>query len=100
TRSAVGGVATFADVKLDKAGSGYTLAAASGSLAGVTSNAFTIAAGVAAQLVFTAKPTNTVAGSALSPAVKVEVHDASGNLLTTAAVPVTLAISPTSSGAT
>ncbi len=44
TVNAVGGVATFSGLSIDKAGIGYTLAAASGSLASATSAAFDVAA--------------------------------------------------------
>ena len=44
TVSAVGGVATFSGLSIDKAGIGYTLAAASGSLASATSAAFDVTA--------------------------------------------------------
>ncbi|HET7034120.1 MAG TPA: MBG domain-containing protein [Thermomicrobiaceae bacterium] len=42
TVSAVAGVATFSDLSIDKAGTGYTLAASSSGLTGATSNAFNI----------------------------------------------------------
>ena len=42
TRNAVNGVATFDDLRLDQAGTGYTLRATSGSLISATSNAFNI----------------------------------------------------------
>ena len=42
TRTAVNGVATFDDLRLDQAGTGYTLRATSGSLISATSNGFDI----------------------------------------------------------
>ena len=42
---AVNGVATFSDLRLDQAGTGYTLVAASAGLPGVTSSAFAVVAG-------------------------------------------------------
>lgn len=42
TRAAVNGVATFGDLRLDQAGSGYTLTASATGLAGTTSAAFDI----------------------------------------------------------
>jgi alpha-tubulin suppressor-like RCC1 family protein/uncharacterized protein YjdB len=44
------------------------------------------------QVVFTAQPTTTIAGQAISPAVEVEIRDASGTLVTSARDQVTLAI--------
>src|SRR2546425_4326733 len=45
TVAAVGGVATFSNISIDKAGTGYTLTAAASGLAGATSSAFNITAG-------------------------------------------------------
>src|SRR5438132_12342815 len=61
--------------------------------------------GPAAKLVFTAQPSNAVAGAANSPATQVAVQDAQGNTVTTATISITLAIgtnpaSGTLSGAT
>jgi hypothetical protein len=42
TESATGGVATFADLSIDKTGTGYTLVANSSALTGATSNSFNI----------------------------------------------------------
>src|SRR5438105_4390110 len=61
--------------------------------------------GPAAKLVFTAQPSNAVAGAANSPATQVAVQDAQGNTVTTATISITVAIgtnpaSGTLSGAT
>ena len=103
--AAVGGVATFPGVVLDRTGTGYTLSAASGTLTGATSAAFNVAAAAPATLVFTTQPTDAAAGAAISPAVVVAVRDALGNLNTgyTDTVAVILAANPggaTLSGAT
>ena len=45
TRTAQGGLATFADLSIDRAGDGYTLTAASTGLTGALSDTFTITAG-------------------------------------------------------
>jgi hypothetical protein len=82
TVAAVGGVATFSALSLDKAGTGYTLTAAATGLTGATSPAFTINAGAASQLVFTGPPSTAVAGHAIAPAVQVSARDALGNLVT------------------
>ncbi|HEY4218999.1 MAG TPA: hypothetical protein VGM67_17780 [Gemmatimonadaceae bacterium] len=80
TRSAVGGVATFDDLKIDKASDGYTLSATSNSLPSVTSTSFSMAAGAATTMAISAgngqsAQVNATVGTA--PAVK--VTDASGN---------------------
>jgi uncharacterized repeat protein (TIGR01451 family) len=91
TAAAVAGVATFSNLSIDKAGTGYTLAASSDSLTGATSSTFDITAGTATQLAFSQQPGNTVAGAVISPAVTVSILDAAGNL-TSSTANVTLAI--------
>ena len=57
-------------------------------------------AGGAAKLAFIQHPSSTVAGQAISPAVTVQVQDASGNIVTTATDAVTIAILNNPGGAT
>src|SRR5207253_2376392 len=61
THAEVDGVATFANLAIDKVGTGYTLTATGAGSA--TSAAFNITAGTAAQLVFTVEPSTTAAGA-------------------------------------
>src|SRR5881396_2490121 len=77
--AAIGGVATFYDLSLNKTGTGYTLTASGNGFAPVTSTPFDITPGTATQLAFTAQPTNTVAGALISPAVQVTALDPAGN---------------------
>ena len=89
------GVATFSDLSLDKAGTGYTLSATSSGLTAATSTAFNVTAGTAAKLVFIQQPGSTVAGQAISPAVTVQIQDASGNVVhSTAAVTLSILYNP------
>jgi hypothetical protein len=82
TLTVTGGVAHFNNLVLDTLGS-YTLGEfATGGLTGPSSNSFTITSAVPNHLVFSVQPSNTAAGSAISPAVQVEVFDKFGNLLT------------------
>ena len=97
--SAVAGVATFANLQIDKIGSGYTLGAAATGLSGATSNAFNIVAGSATQLAFLAQPTGTTGGATLAD-VQVEVLDAGGNLVTGAGNSISLAFGTNDNGAT
>ena len=90
--AAVGGVATFANLSIDKSGTGYTLHATSGSLTDATSSGFAINAAALSQLIFTSQPVATQAGSAIAPAVAVSGEDAFGNLVTTFTGNVTVAI--------
>src|SRR5439155_1588025 len=80
--TASNGVATFANLSINKTGASYTLKATSGSLGAATSAAFTITPGTASQLAFGQQPTYTPAGSTINPAVTVQILDANGNLVT------------------
>ena len=91
TVNAVNGVATFSDLAIDRAGTGYTLIASAGGLAGATSASFNISAGPAAAIAAAnSMPATTVAGGTVSPAPAVRVTDASGNPV--AGVNVTFAV--------
>ena len=91
TATVTNGVAAFSNLSIDKAGSGYTLTAASNALTGATSTTFTISSAAAAKLAFSIQPTSSVAGDPLSPAIQVEIRDANDNLVTTARDEVTIA---------
>ncbi|HKE90138.1 MAG TPA: alkaline phosphatase family protein, partial [Gemmatimonadales bacterium] len=92
TVNAVAGVAAFADLHIDKAGTGYTLAATSPGAGGATSGTFSVIAGAAAQLTFTVQPSVTAAGAGITPAVAVTASDLAGNLATSYSGAVTVAI--------
>src|SRR5439155_112646 len=77
--AAVGGVAPFVDLRLNKTGTGYTLTASASGFTPGTSTAFDITPGTATQLAFTVQPSNTVAGAAISPVVQVTALDPAGN---------------------
>ena len=98
TVTAVAGVATFNDLTIDKAASGYRLAVTSTGLAPDTSDAFSITAGAATQLLFTVQPTSVAAGAQITPAIRVTALDAQGNIATGFAGNVTLAIGTSPSG--
>jgi hypothetical protein len=100
TVAAVNGIATFSTLSIDKAGTGYTLAASATGLTGATSNAFNVTAGGAAKLAITAQPTNATAGVAIAPAIQVSIEDASGNVVNSAANSVTMAIGTNPGGGT
>jgi hypothetical protein len=98
--AAVGGVATFSGLSIDKAGTGYTLGASSGSLAG-TSAAFNVTPGAAshATSTITANPTSIVADGASTSTITVQLKDASGNNLTASGGTVVVAASHGTIGA-
>jgi len=77
--AASNGVTTFSGLSVAKAGS-YSLTATDGALIAATSNAFTIAPGAAASIVFTTQPINALAGVAFGVAVSIE--DPVGNIVT------------------
>jgi hypothetical protein len=88
------GVATFANLAVSNAGS-YTLSATSPALTSATSTGFTITAPslpTAVKLAFSVQPSNAQTGATIAPAVRVALQDASGNTVTSATNPVTLAL--------
>jgi hypothetical protein len=101
TVAAVSGVATFSDLSIDNAGTGYRLAASSSGLTGAASGLFNITATpVPTALAFATQPSNTGAGGAISPPVQVEIRDQFGARLTTATNTVSLAIGTNPGGGT
>ena len=81
--NAVAGVATFSNLSINSAGTGYTLAASAAALTGATSNAFNVLVGAPAKLAVTTQPTSAAAGAAINPAVQVSVEDSQGNIVIT-----------------
>lgn len=100
TAAAVAGVATFDDLRIDRAGDGYILTASAPSVPGAASAAFDIAPGPASLLVFTVQPTSTDTGTAITPAVEITARDSLGNTATGFAESVTLAIGVNPGGGT
>src|SRR5205823_850762 len=92
TVAATNGVASFASLSIDRAGSGYTLTAAATGVTTGSSAAFSITPGTAATLLFTVQPSNALAGAAITPAVQVVAHDAQGNTATGFSGNVTMAL--------
>lgn len=88
--NAIDGIASFSGIWIDKVGSGYTLAASSGSLTGATSSAFGISPGPKARLKFAVQPPNGEGNSAFT--TEVSITDAFGNVVLTATDPVTVEI--------
>ena len=79
TVTAVDGVATFDDLSIDHAGTGYRLTATAGDFAPITSSRFDILGGTAVGLDFTVDPSTVRAGNVFSPVVAVTAVDALGN---------------------
>ena len=83
--AAVNGVATFSDLNIDSAGTGYTLIAADSAsgLLGAVSVSFDITP-LPPELAFLSQPSDTEAGGTITPAVQVEIQNASGSRITDA----------------
>lgn len=93
TVNAVNGVATFTNVAINTAGTGYQLVASSGGLGTAVSNPLNITLPASA-LVYTASPTGGVAGISVSPAPSVKAVDANGVTVASFTGPITIAIAP------
>lgn len=81
---AVGGVATFPNCVIKKAGTGYELEGSvtiSGTQTTVDSSSFDVDVGPPAQVVFTQGPTSITAGDDFSPTISLSVEDAGGNVV-------------------
>jgi hypothetical protein len=76
------GVATFSNLSITQAGSGYHLEATSDGLAPVASTSFAITPGPADHLVFVVEASATRANQAITPAVRVAAHDIYSNVVT------------------
>ncbi len=100
TVAAVNGEATFSDISIDKAGSGYTINASTTGLLPATSVGFDITGSIATQLLFSIPPSSAETGAAIVPTFQLEVIDAGGNLVTTSTNLITLAIGNNPSGGT
>src|SRR5205807_1730283 len=100
TVDAVRGVASFADLSINRPGTGYTLVATSPGVRGATSPAFDVAPAAAARLAFTTPPHNATVDSVIKPPVQVTAFDTLGNVATSFAGNVTVALGPASNGGT
>ncbi|MQF49162.1 hypothetical protein FIM08_04635, partial [SAR202 cluster bacterium AC-647-N09_OGT_505m] len=93
TLNAVNGVATFTDLVINTADDGYVLTAISSGLTSATSEAFNLAIGTAAQLVYTTQPADSTSGELLSTQPVVAIQDGAGNVVTDSSATVTLTLS-------
>ncbi len=94
TATTAAGVATFNAIKINTAATGLTLTATtSGLTTAPASNTFNVTAAAASKLGFVQEPSNVAAGTAMAPAVTVQIQDTFGNAVASNAVSVTLAVS-------
>lgn len=91
-RQAANGVATFGDVSIHTAGSGYTITASASGYGSITSSSFAVAPAAAHHLTFGQQPSGVRAGVAMSPAVTVRAYDVYGNLVNNASTTIVLGI--------
>ncbi|HEU0010069.1 MAG TPA: hypothetical protein VFT34_09670, partial [Verrucomicrobiae bacterium] len=85
------GVATFADLSINLAGS-KTLTATSGAATPMGSDPFAISPAGASQLAVVQQPTNATAGAVIAPPVTVQVQDSFGNNLPNGGVAIAMAL--------
>ncbi|MEZ0229857.1 MAG: hypothetical protein ACAI25_14615 [Planctomycetota bacterium] len=82
-------------MSIDRAATGYTLLATTGSsLTPSTSQTFDITPGAATGVVFRQQPRNTPPSTTLAPSVKVQLVDAAGNFASSPSTAVSLALNP------
>jgi len=92
------GVASFADLSIDKTGTGYKLHATVPSIPSpvtADSTAFDITAAAPATAVFSVQPAITTTGLHITPAVRITVKDAFLNLVPGASVTISIGTNPT-----
>lgn len=89
TATAVDGVATFPDVRINLVGTGYVLTASAAGLPSATTSSFAIIAGPAQRLTFAAYP-NFGAVAGVLDVVEVIARDAAGNVATSFTGSVTI----------
>lgn len=99
TVAAVSGVATFSDITIDKAFTGYLLDATATGLNSDTSTSFDISPNTKSILAFSVEPSNAESNTNIAPAIEVEIQDAYGNK-TTDTDSITLAINSNPSAGT
>ncbi len=104
SETAVNGVATFADLAIDKSGTGYTLRAVAAGLSDATSQAFDVTATQppppppATQLRFTVQPPQSTPAGRTMTALSVSALDATGAVVTTFSGAITVALGTNPSG--
>jgi hypothetical protein len=93
------GVATFSNLRIDQAGSGYTLRATAEPLTPAESAPFAIVAGTASRLTIATQPSPTAkSGTVLDVQPRIQIQDAEGNTVDAAGVEITAVLQ--GSGAT
>jgi len=92
TVNAVGGVATFSGVWIDKVGVNYRLSAAANGIAATPSGTFTVTPAAAARIAFVHSPGTELGNTIFPDTVEVDLYDRFGNLAVGSADTVTVSI--------
>src|SRR5262249_55206188 len=96
----VNGIATFSDLSITRADTGYQLTATVSGFPAALSNLFDITPAAAAQLAYLTAPGNVIDGALHLPAVQVAIEDVYGNIETgNSSTQVTLTLSSNRTGA-
>ncbi|MGH7586149.1 MAG: Ig-like domain-containing protein [Gemmatimonadales bacterium] len=93
------GVATFSNLRIDVASTGYQLGADAPGVSNAVSNTFAIAAGTATGLRFLIQPNNEDEDENIQPAPRVGIVDAFGNIVPIDGTIITLSIGSNPGGA-
>ena len=99
TVAAAAGVATFSDLRLNAAATGYSFSAGATGLPSVTSNPFDVTTGAPANLAIVGTPVGVFTAGATLPDIVVRARDAVNNPIPTFTGPVTIAIASGPTGA-
>ena len=99
TATPVKGIATFSNLTISAAGTGYALTAAATGLTGAASTGFNVTP-AATKLAFIVQPSNTNTGASIIPGMQVAIEDTNGNIVAGATNSVTIAIGTNPSAGT
>jgi hypothetical protein len=92
TVTPVAGLATFADLRIDVAGTGYRLSAVTAGVDPVASTTFNVQPGAPVKLRYISSTPNPREGRVINPPVQVAVSDAFDNTVPVAGISVTIAL--------
>ncbi|MCA8946341.1 MAG: hypothetical protein KDB29_08950, partial [Planctomycetes bacterium] len=101
--NAVSGIATFTDLAIALAGTGYELTFSSGTLATAVSNAFNVTYGTPSQISIVVQPGSATQATTFATQPVIEIQDAGGNRVlndNTTQITVSIATGTGASGAT
>lgn len=95
-----GGYATFSGATMTRAGTGYKLAAAQGTVSSLDSNTFNVTALAASKVIWAVQPSTTNRTSNIIPAPTVRVADMYDNYVAQSGLSITVSLQDNTEGAT